>query len=511
MTVSTLTNSVVYRGNGAATQFAVPFKVLSLSHLRVRRRVYTTGGYEYTYVGLDYSYTGLGASSGTLTLAGTALSSTYELVIERIVPYTQELDIVNAGGFYPDTVEAQLDLMAMGTQQLADLVGRAAVVPVGETGITLAAASTRGSKILGFFADGTARYFTTAELSTAAGPPGTVTAASEVIVTPGALDGGGNLAQALLTAAGPAGQINSSGGNDGIRSMWGRSTLKFTNGGAGANETYWNNVLYGLSHNLLPNGTRIDAAQAASMIKLEAKFWQSGAYVAEPIIAIIDTGGTERRLLYSLMPHNFADRAVSRFQIQSDNITLAAWDGTEMATLTYTAGTSTGAFNWQANTAMNFNKAAGTSPMKQINAAGAAFINLPYIDASNRIAHDVDAYFAVGQVFSGNGGALLKFDGAANRYQIGLQPNGSGGLYARTFPGGRFSVYADGTHHDTAGNAGAGGTEIFAVEDNGLYINATKVLGTQGAAVADATDAASTMARLNDLLARLRAHGIIAT
>lgn len=39
----------------------------------------------------------------------------------------------------------------------------------------------------------------------------------------------------------------------------------------------------------------------------------------------------------------------------------------------------------------------------------------------------------------------------------------------------------------------------------------TKVLGAQGAAVADATDAASTMARLNDLLARLRTHGLIAT
>ena len=44
-----------------------------------------------------------------------------------------------------------------------------------------------------------------------------------------------------------------------------------------------------------------------------------------------------------------------------------------------------------------------------------------------------------------------------------------------------------------------------------LSISGTKVLGTQGAAVADATDAASTMARLNDLLARCRAHGLIAT
>jgi hypothetical protein len=44
-----------------------------------------------------------------------------------------------------------------------------------------------------------------------------------------------------------------------------------------------------------------------------------------------------------------------------------------------------------------------------------------------------------------------------------------------------------------------------------LKISGTKVLGTQGAAVADATDAASVIARLNDLLARCRAHGLIAT
>jgi hypothetical protein len=38
----------------------------------------------------------------------------------------------------------------------------------------------------------------------------------------------------------------------------------------------------------------------------------------------------------------------------------------------------------------------------------------------------------------------------------------------------------------------------------------TKVLGAQGAAVADATDAASAITQLNALLARCRAHGLIA-
>ena len=45
----------------------------------------------------------------------------------------------------------------------------------------------------------------------------------------------------------------------------------------------------------------------------------------------------------------------------------------------------------------------------------------------------------------------------------------------------------------------------------GVVINGVKVLGRQEAAVANATDATTVIARLNDLLARLRSHGIIAT
>lgn len=42
-------------------------------------------------------------------------------------------------------------------------------------------------------------------------------------------------------------------------------------------------------------------------------------------------------------------------------------------------------------------------------------------------------------------------------------------------------------------------------------VNTVQVVGAQGAAVADATDAATAITQLNTLLARLRAHGLIAT
>ena len=58
--------------------------------------------------------------------------------------------------------------------------------------------------------------------------------------------------------------------------------------------------------------------------------------------------------------------------------------------------------------------------------------------------------------------------------------------------------------HDVAANAAA----------EGLYIQGTKVLGAQGDAIADVTPAADGTAvgtAFNTLLARLRAHGIIAS
>lgn len=153
MTVSTTASSVSYLGNGSATSFAVPFKVLDEDHLVVTRQVVSTGVIDYTYIGTDYSYSGLGDDAGTLTLDGPALSSSYRLIIERTVPYTQELNVVNVGGFYPETVEEQLDLTTMQIQQIADatedLSDRAVKVAVGDTVTDLPPLDTIEGKLLG--------------------------------------------------------------------------------------------------------------------------------------------------------------------------------------------------------------------------------------------------------------------------------------------------------------------------------------------------------------------------
>lgn len=120
MTVSTTLSTITYTGNGVATEFAVPFLVFEIDHLVVQQLDVDDDEVLQTYSGTNYSYVGFGEDAGTLTLLGDPLSASYKLKISRVVPYTQDLDLVNQGGFYPEAHEQQLDLLEMQIQQLAN-------------------------------------------------------------------------------------------------------------------------------------------------------------------------------------------------------------------------------------------------------------------------------------------------------------------------------------------------------------------------------------------------------
>ena len=155
MTISTETNLAVYQGNGATTVFAFPFYVLEEGDLEIQLQAAGSGTVTHTYVSGEYTLSGVGdPAGGSVTILGTPITSDYKLTIERVLPYTQPLDLVNETGFYPDEVEKQFDRDVMQTQQLKRLIDAAITVPKGETGFTLPAASTRASKYLAFDAGG---------------------------------------------------------------------------------------------------------------------------------------------------------------------------------------------------------------------------------------------------------------------------------------------------------------------------------------------------------------------
>lgn len=128
MTVSTEVAFQLFTGNGAATNFPWSnMKVIDADHIRVSSIVIATD-VATILSSADYTVNGAGGNSGSIDypLVGSPLASTHQLLVERIVPYTQELDIANQGAFLPEVVEQQLDMMVMQIQQLkaavADLV-----------------------------------------------------------------------------------------------------------------------------------------------------------------------------------------------------------------------------------------------------------------------------------------------------------------------------------------------------------------------------------------------------
>lgn len=136
MTVETPSNTVIHRGNGIATQFPYTFKIPQDDFVNVVLQDFASGAVIQTLTPGSYIITGVGwglTGGGYVEypLSGDPLDDTVNLVIQRIVPYTQGLDLQNQGGFYPESLENQLDLLEMQIQQLAEMVSRTTLGPIG--------------------------------------------------------------------------------------------------------------------------------------------------------------------------------------------------------------------------------------------------------------------------------------------------------------------------------------------------------------------------------------------
>lgn len=119
MTVPITQNRIDYTAPAANVALAIPFPVFDATHLVLTKdadgSVLTTGTH-YTValdVGGDYQ-----TATATPTVAGAALIGAGKLIIRRVVPYTQPLDIP-AGNRLPEKeIEKAFDLAVMRAQQL---------------------------------------------------------------------------------------------------------------------------------------------------------------------------------------------------------------------------------------------------------------------------------------------------------------------------------------------------------------------------------------------------------
>lgn len=153
MTVEIQTRSVVYIGNDIADEFSFEFQLLDEEFLEVYLRDNATE-VETLLEDSMYSVT-FDDDGGTVTypLSGLPISASHSIIIKRTVPYIQETEISNQGGFQPVVIEEQLDRIVMQTQQLAEDVVRAVKMKTGAAGIQFP--SAEADKYLGWNAAGT--------------------------------------------------------------------------------------------------------------------------------------------------------------------------------------------------------------------------------------------------------------------------------------------------------------------------------------------------------------------
>ena len=137
MTVGTTLNVAIHLTDGLVTEFPFAFRVFEARHLEVVLRD-LEGAVVKTYAQNEFSVSGLGGNAGMVIIL-PAPAAGNELVIRRVVPVTQDTDIVNQGGFFPETIEHQLDLIVMQNQQADEVLSRAIVSPIGEPGYTFGA------------------------------------------------------------------------------------------------------------------------------------------------------------------------------------------------------------------------------------------------------------------------------------------------------------------------------------------------------------------------------------
>lgn len=131
MAFSTTTNKALYSGNGVTTAFAAPFLFYSNSHIDVQLIDKTTGVGVTQVLTTNYTVTGAGVPTGGTVTMLVAPPSTHNLLVRRIVPQTQGVDLKEGDKLPPETLEQSFDTLTMMVQQLAEVDSRCVKLPVG--------------------------------------------------------------------------------------------------------------------------------------------------------------------------------------------------------------------------------------------------------------------------------------------------------------------------------------------------------------------------------------------
>ena len=132
MTVSTQESIIRYKGNDDTTVYQIPFRWLEDTDIIIQKQD-AAGNIELLTYLTDYTLTGETEEHGGYVTFVAPFLTTDTIVIQRVVPYTQETDYEENEIFPADSHEAALDKLTMEVQQLAEESSRALKINVFST------------------------------------------------------------------------------------------------------------------------------------------------------------------------------------------------------------------------------------------------------------------------------------------------------------------------------------------------------------------------------------------
>ncbi|ASN73053.1 hypothetical protein R2B_p016 [Ralstonia phage DU_RP_II] len=152
MTIQSQTTRVDYTGNGATTNFPVPFYWLQDADLLVIRtdNAYTPPAVATLALTTDYVVAGSGNQSGGSITTTVAPTATQKLSILRNVPFTQLTHYVPNDPFPAASHEQALDKLTMETQQLNEGLSRSLTLPPNVTAVSTNLPAPVASNLIGW-------------------------------------------------------------------------------------------------------------------------------------------------------------------------------------------------------------------------------------------------------------------------------------------------------------------------------------------------------------------------
>jgi hypothetical protein len=169
MTVETQVKKVQATGNGSATTFSFsPVVIYAATDLVVTKTTTATGVDEILTLGTGANQYEVNPTGGVYPATGsieypasgsggTVLTSAFTLTIARVMTVEQATDLENQAGYFPDTLEQQLDKMVMIDLQLEENLDRSLKAPttdVAGLSYEFPAVAVRASQLLAFDASG---------------------------------------------------------------------------------------------------------------------------------------------------------------------------------------------------------------------------------------------------------------------------------------------------------------------------------------------------------------------